>query len=113
MAASLMPSAWGDVLLRLDIHRHLAQVQLIQPLEDGHADAGPSDEHLALLLQAGDDVGLIGGCLDIAGENDGQDSDHGHHNGDDGRDGDVFWHGDSSFQCSQGGSFISNKPGAA
>ena len=88
--------AGGDGLLRLDIHRHLPQVQLIQPLKNGHTDAGPPDEHLALLFEAGDDVGLVGRGLDVTAQNDDEHHCHRHNNVERGEN--VFQHGDSSFQ---------------
>lgn len=77
---TLIKSFGGDGLLRLDIHRHLAQVQPVQPLKEGDADTRPADEDLALLFQAGDDVRLIGGCLHIAHQkqDDDKDRDHNH-----------------------------------
>ena len=52
-------------LLRLDVHRHLAQIQLIQTLKEGDADTGPANQDLTFFFQAGDDVRLIGRCFHI------------------------------------------------
>ena len=52
-------------LFRLDIHRHLAQIQLIQTLKEGDTDTGPANQDLTLFFQAGDDVRLIGRCFHI------------------------------------------------
>ena len=59
--------AGRDGLFGFDVHRHLPQVQLIHTLKEGDAYAGPADEDLAFLFQAGNDVRLIGRGLDVAG----------------------------------------------
>ena len=60
----------GDGLLGLDVHGHLAQVQLIQPLQKGDADASLPNEDAAVFPQAGDDVRLVRRGFHIAQKQD-------------------------------------------
>ena len=60
-------------LLRLDVHGHLAQIQLIQTLKEGDADTGPANQDLTFFFQAGDDVRLVGRRLHIADHQQNQD----------------------------------------
>ena len=71
----------GDGLLGLDVHGHLAKVQLIQPLQKGDADACLADEDTAVFPQAGDDVGLVRRGLYIAQKQDDDDDQDGMRNG--------------------------------
>ncbi len=48
------------------IHSHLPEIKLIHTLEKRYADTGPANEHLALFLNTGNYVCLIGRGLDIA-----------------------------------------------
>ena len=88
--------AGGDGLLCLDVDGHLAQVQLIHALQEGDADPGPADEHLALLLHAGNDVRLVGRGLDIAHHH--NDEHHNDTHNDRPRVQNEVKHEDSSFQ---------------
>ena len=49
----------GDVLVGLDVHRDLPQIQFIQLLEEGNLDPGASDEHTRSFAQARDDKRVI------------------------------------------------------
>ena len=80
----------GDGLLRLDVDGHLAEIELVEPLEEGDLDAGAADQYPALLLDAGDDVGLVGRGFHIAQE---QQEHNDHHDDDDGHE----WHDITSF----------------
>ena len=55
----------GDVIGGLDIHTEHLQGELIQPLQEGNADACFTDEN-ARFAETGDDVGGIRGCFHIA-----------------------------------------------
>ena len=53
----------GNGLFCLNVHRHLAQVQLVQPLQKGDADARLPNEDAAVFPQARDDVAWSGGAF--------------------------------------------------
>lgn len=55
-------------LLSLDVHCNLTQVEHVQPLQEGDAEPGSPNQDLRLLVQARNDVRLVGRGLDIAGQ---------------------------------------------
>ena len=55
-------------LLGLDVHRNLSQVEHVQPLQEGDAEPGSPNQDLRLLVQARNDVRLVGRGFDIAGQ---------------------------------------------